>query len=393
MNLTVTQATPTITWPTPAAIVYGTPLSSTQLNATSPTAGTFAYSPAAGTVLPAGAHTLTVTFTPTDTTDYTTATATVPLTATALTLGTVSPATAQLGGGPLTVTLTGTGFVSNSSLVVNGTNLPTQYINPTTLTAVIPASLFQTVQTLSVSVADPTQAQTSAALQIVITAPPVSILFTGPSSANSAEQPPITFQLTNPYPVAITGTVTLTFQPVSGTEDDPSIQFAQGGRTMAFTIAANSTATPNIMLQTGTVAGTIKLTLTLQAGGVDVTPTTGQTIVIVLPAAVPNVSLTPSYTVNGNTVTVTVQGFSNTREVQQATFHFTTSGVPLSTPDVTVPVTAIFSGWYSTAGSINYGSSFLYNQPFTLNGDATAITGVTVTLTNSVGASEPSSTQ
>jgi large repetitive protein len=77
---TSTQITPTITWATPAAITYGTPLSRRQLDATSTIAGTFTYSPAAGTVLTAGQQTLTVTFTPTDTTDYTTATATVTLT-------------------------------------------------------------------------------------------------------------------------------------------------------------------------------------------------------------------------------------------------------------------------------------------------------------------------
>ena len=42
--------------------------------------GTFAYTPAAGTVLTAGTQTLTVTFTPTDTTDYTTASKSVTLT-------------------------------------------------------------------------------------------------------------------------------------------------------------------------------------------------------------------------------------------------------------------------------------------------------------------------
>jgi hypothetical protein len=79
-TLTITQGTPVITWATPAAIAYGTALSATQLDATSKVAGTFVYSPAATTVLPAGTHTLSVTFTPTDSTDYTTATASVTLT-------------------------------------------------------------------------------------------------------------------------------------------------------------------------------------------------------------------------------------------------------------------------------------------------------------------------
>ena len=65
-SVSVSQPTPTITWLTPAAITYGTALSSMQLNATSSMGGTFSYTPAAGTVLSAGQHQLSVTFTPTD---------------------------------------------------------------------------------------------------------------------------------------------------------------------------------------------------------------------------------------------------------------------------------------------------------------------------------------
>src|SRR6185437_1027023 len=50
ISLNVTQAVPVITWPSPAAITYPTPLSATQLNATANIAGTFTYSPVAGTV-------------------------------------------------------------------------------------------------------------------------------------------------------------------------------------------------------------------------------------------------------------------------------------------------------------------------------------------------------
>jgi hypothetical protein len=69
------KATPVISWADPANITYGTPLSSTQLNATASVEGTFSYSPGAGTVLNAAAgasdtSTLSVTFTPTDTTNY-----------------------------------------------------------------------------------------------------------------------------------------------------------------------------------------------------------------------------------------------------------------------------------------------------------------------------------
>ena len=80
VQLIVEQATPTVTWSTPAAITYGAPLSATQLDATASVPGSFVYTPAAGTVLTAGTQNLSVTFTPTDTTDYTTATQLVQLT-------------------------------------------------------------------------------------------------------------------------------------------------------------------------------------------------------------------------------------------------------------------------------------------------------------------------
>jgi len=79
-TIVVNPATPSITWATPAAITYPKAISATQLDARSSLAGAFAYTPSSGTVLTPGSETLSVTFTPANTTDYTTATTTVPLT-------------------------------------------------------------------------------------------------------------------------------------------------------------------------------------------------------------------------------------------------------------------------------------------------------------------------
>jgi hypothetical protein len=68
-------------------------VSSAQLSATANVPGGFAYTPLSGTVLPAGLQTLSVTFTPTDTSDYATATATVNLAVLAAT-----PAVTVTGG-------------------------------------------------------------------------------------------------------------------------------------------------------------------------------------------------------------------------------------------------------------------------------------------------------
>ena len=79
-TINVLPATPTISWAKPANIVYGAALSATQLDATASVPGTFSYTPAAGAILGAGNNqTLSVAFTPTDTTDYTTATATATI--------------------------------------------------------------------------------------------------------------------------------------------------------------------------------------------------------------------------------------------------------------------------------------------------------------------------
>jgi hypothetical protein len=62
---------PNVVWPALADIYYGTRLSSAQLNATADAPGTFNYSPASGTLLPAGTNQLlTVIFQPLDPVNY-----------------------------------------------------------------------------------------------------------------------------------------------------------------------------------------------------------------------------------------------------------------------------------------------------------------------------------
>jgi hypothetical protein len=79
-TLVIAQATPVITWPAPASITVGTPLSSTQLDATASfdgtvLPGTYTYNLAAGTVLAVGdGQVLSVTFAPTDGSDWKTVT-------------------------------------------------------------------------------------------------------------------------------------------------------------------------------------------------------------------------------------------------------------------------------------------------------------------------------
>jgi len=116
--ITVNPATPVITWAPPFAITYGTALSATQLNATTDLPGTFSYSPALNTILTGGPHTLSVTFTPTDTVDYYTTTVTVPITVNKAVATITWPTPADIASG---TALSATQL--NAAANVAGTNL------------------------------------------------------------------------------------------------------------------------------------------------------------------------------------------------------------------------------------------------------------------------------
>jgi hypothetical protein len=112
--------TPTITWPAPSAITYGTALSATQLDAVASANGgpatTCVYTPALGTVLAAGTQALSVTCTPTGTTVYSPATATVSLTVNKAPLTiTASSAAVAYGAAVPTITPSYSGFVNGDT--------------------------------------------------------------------------------------------------------------------------------------------------------------------------------------------------------------------------------------------------------------------------------------
>ena len=141
VNITVSKATPPITWTSPAPISYGTALGPTQLDATSAIPGTFTYSPAPGAVLAAGTQTLNATFTPTDTTDYTTAKTSVSIQVTGSTPTITWPTPAAITyGTPLSATQL------HASAAFNGATVPGTYTYSPAKGTVLPAGM----QTLTV---------------------------------------------------------------------------------------------------------------------------------------------------------------------------------------------------------------------------------------------------
>ena len=85
------------------------------------------------------------------------------------TLSALSPSSATAGGAAFTLTVTGTKFVSASTVEWNGKGLTTKYVSDTKLTASVPASDIATAGTASVKVKNPTPGGgTSSALTFTI---------------------------------------------------------------------------------------------------------------------------------------------------------------------------------------------------------------------------------
>jgi hypothetical protein len=237
---------------------------------------------------------------------------------------------------------------------------------------------------------DSSGALASGSEQLVVGLPAApSAAITGASaSAPPSSQQFVTVTLASAFAATVTANLTLTFAPVSGA-DDPNVQFIGGGRTAQVQIPAGDTSsTTNVGVQIGTVAGTITITAQLVAGGANITPTPAPTTTIMVPAGAPVITaVTATRTSTGFTVSIT--GYASDKDVDSSNYQFTPSaGSSLSTSTATVALTPLFTQWYTSSGSPQYGSEFTLSQPFTVSGSASSVLSVTVTLSNALGSSQ-----
>jgi large repetitive protein len=241
--------------------------------------------------------------------------------------------------------------------------------------------------TFTVQALDSTGLSVSASFTIHISPPPNSTLTVSlPPSLAPGSQPAISIALSPAYPLPLTATAALAISPdLSGPTD---LGFSNGARTIQFTIPAD-TAQYQLPFSTGTSAGTITATLNVDTTGQSVTVAgslvlTGQ--IGAQPPSIRSVTATGS----GSALTVVVTGFSSTRDMKTAAFHFTpAAGASLASTDFTTDVSSIFTTWYANPSSFATGSQFKLTMPFTITGSLSSISSVTVTLTNSNAASTP----
>jgi hypothetical protein len=138
-------------------------------------------------------------------------------------------------------------------------------------------------------------------------------------------------------------------------------------------------------LQTGTVAGTITLNLSLQSATGEVTATSARTLHV--PRAAP-VTRTLRVVRTAAGFELHLTGYSTPRQLTQAVVQLTPSaGSNLQTTQLTIPLTELANSWYQSAASSLFGSQFTLVMPFTVQGNAAAIDSVGVSLVNNQGSS------
>jgi len=224
--------------------------------------------------------------------------------------------------------------------------------------------------------------------------------FAGASGVQAPRtQPAIGLTLAAPYELPLTGALKLEFAS-EAFSNDPSVQFSTGGRTVAFTIPANTTQAvfPNnstqIKIQTGTVAGTITITPSFATeGGADLTPGSVETLTMSVLEDAPVVMSVAIGQRTPTSLQLEVTGFATNRSVTGMTLQFSpAAGESVSTTSLTLDVDAAFSAWYQSSQSEQYGSQFKATVPLRFSGDVgqasnlvNTIQSISVTLANAKG--------
>ena len=241
--------------------------------------------------------------------------------------------------------------------------------------------------------AQPVAGTSSRSFTIAVALPPVTTVnITGLSDNPApAQQVRINLNIGAPFPVDVTGAITLTFAPdAANNADDPTIQFSNGGRTRPspsrWVKLKLYFRTTDLFLQTGTTAGTITLTTSLTAAGNPVACSCSLTQTIRIARTAPVISsVRVSRTASG--FTIVIIGYSSPREITRAVFRFSGAS-SLQTNEVTLPATDLFNQYYR--GNSLVGGQFVLTDPFAIQGAAGDVTSVTIVLSNSAGDSQPS---
>jgi hypothetical protein len=229
--------------------------------------------------------------------------------------------------------------------------------------------------------------------------PTATIVFASSVGA-SAQQNSITIPLSSASQVSGTGTLSMAFQPsVAGVPDDPAIEFLSGPlRKATVSIAVGATSAtiggqPSMAFQTGTTAGTITFTLTLENNAPQQSSLTIPPSLIILDTATAIralglVQVGSSGLDNTGSLSVAFSGFDNTQSASQLAFTFSDLK-NRALPQGTINVETNALQLYFENNAAQFGGMFQLLATFPVTGDTTQIGFVTVQITNSAGSTPP----
>jgi len=223
--------------------------------------------------------------------------------------------------------------------------------------------------------------------------PAVSLQFT-PTVIASAEQGSLAVNLSSASASSGAGTVTLAFQPaVTGVADDPAVTFADGTRSVAFTVAGGAsqgqfTGGPDVAFGAGTTAGVLTFTVTLGNQSAQSTLTIpAATIGIDAAVAARDVSCAPSvvYCTTTN-IQLQINGWDNTRSASQLVFTFynSTGGV-IAPGNITVAAGSAFQQYFAAS---DMAGVFGLSVFFPVTGSSDDVVAAVVQMANSVGVAQ-----
>lgn len=197
------------------------------------------------------------------------------------------------------------------------------------------------------------------------------------ANSSSAQVPPdVTLALSFQSAVnSVTSDPAISFIAPVNSDNIGPLEFSANSAAGVFT-SGSSAGQSQFTFQTGTTAGTIKLTAT---GLQNVT----QSWVIDIPAQKVQITSVTATQQTSNVV-VTVDGYDNTYTAGELSFTFyTSSGQAISPGAISVNASTNFHNYFFNGDTV--GGAFQLQASFPVNGDVTQVGSVAVTITNSAG--------
>jgi hypothetical protein len=200
-------------------------------------------------------------------------------------------------------------------------------------------------------------------------------ILTDAATVTSGQHVRVRIEFAEPAASPAAGTLELEF---SG--DDPAVRLTTG-RLASFSVPAGARLarfgdSDEIVLQTGTLAGTIRLIVKTPGRQVQ-----REFVTLFLPVVVDEARATRE----GSTLVVALSGFDNSRSASSLSFQFADkAGNPLGSPFTVTPENE-WRNYYQTS---TLGGLFRLRAVFPVAGDASLVGSVTVAMANAIGRTE-----